>query len=106
MKKIIDNIRYDTDKAEYVAGEQISLHSFYRTNESLYRTSKGKLFLYGESSAGGKYGRSDGNTQWGGEDIIPMTPAEAWEWAQNSRNLNSADMEKIAEICGIEIVDA
>ncbi len=76
MKKIIDGKVYNTETAECIADENKSLHNFYSTSEALYRTKKGAWFLYGESSAGGKYGRSDGNTSYGGSDIIALEEKE------------------------------
>jgi len=97
MKKIVDGKVYNTETAELIANEGVSLHDFYKTSESLYRTTKGAWFLHGESSAGGTYGKTDGRNWSSGEAIIPMTDAEVAGWASKAR-INSDEQGKIAEL--------
>lgn len=101
MKKIIDGKVYNTETAECIADENKSLHNFYSTSEALYRTKKGAWFLYGESSAGGKYGRSDGNTSYGGSDIIALEEKEVVAWAENA-NIDDDEKTSIAELLNLE----
>ncbi|MCZ7405399.1 MAG: hypothetical protein O8C67_10790 [Candidatus Methanoperedens sp.] len=100
MKKIIDGKVYNTETAECVANENKSLNNFYSTSEALYRTKSGNWFLLGESSAGGKYGRSRGNTLSGGEDIRALTPEQVIRWAEDAE-INDAEKTRIAELLNL-----
>ena len=101
MKKIINGKVYNTETAECIADEGKSLHNFYSTSESLYRTKKGAWFIYGVSSAGGRYGSSCGNTLSGGEDIRAIDEKEVVEWAENT-DIDDDEKSKIAEILSLE----
>ena len=81
MKKVIKGKMYNTETATEIGGTGGNIHNFYATRETLFVTKKGNYFLHGESSAGGKYGTSDGNTSYGGEVIILQTPQEALNFA-------------------------
>jgi len=90
MKKIIEGVRYDTEKAiligEYdnlCAGVD-SVTDFGYWEAGLYVTPKaGRYFLAGEGGAQTQFSRSIGQNSWsGGEGIIPMTKAEALAWAE------------------------
>ena len=103
MKKIIDGKLYDTSKAECIADEGRSLHNFYSTSEALYRTASGAWFIHGESSAGGKYSKWNGNSCGWGEDIVPLEPDEVLAWAEQA-SIDSEEQARIAEL--IEVVPA
>ena len=103
MKKIIDGKLYDTEKAECIADEGRSLHNFYSTSEALYRTASGAWFIHGESSAGGKYSKWNGNSCGWGEDIVPLEPDEVLAWAEQA-SIDSEEQARIAEL--IEVVPA
>lgn len=83
MKKIIDGKRYDTSTAEEVG----SRSNGYRPNdlryclETLYRTTTGKYFLHGEGNANSRYAVERGDTSYSGQSLVPMSEAEAFEWA-------------------------
>lgn len=84
MKKIIGGKRYNTDTAtlvgEYVYG---SLGGFNRIHEGLYRTKNGSYFVAGVGNPRTLYAVSVSQNFWGGsEDIYPLSPEEAFEWAQ------------------------
>lgn len=104
MKKIIDGLRYDTDTAEFIGdvsyGEGSRDYSHYY--EGLYRTRNGRYFLHGYGGPRSSYAESCGNNTWsGGETIVPMSPVEAQEWAEE--NLTGAEVE---EEFGANIEDA
>lgn len=86
MKKIIDNILYNTETAELIAEywNGIDHNDFDYLTEELYRTQKGNFFLYGEGGGATKYGRQNGNWMVASETIIPLTKNEAYtllvEW--------------------------
>ena len=90
MKKIINGKRYDTEKAIKI-GEYNNLGAgvdsttdFAFWEAALYRTPRsGQFFLAGEGNAMSRFSQSAGQNSWtGGSDIIPMTRAEALEWAE------------------------
>ena len=105
MKKIIDRKVYDTKTAECLADECESLNSFYSNSEALYRTKKGAWFIYGESSAGGKYGKSDGNTSYGGEDIIPLSIEEAIDWVEQA-HISNEERDELISIFSESLTEA
>lgn len=84
MKKIIKNKVYDTDKAKRVGtwdnGHNTS--DFTYCAETLYRKKTGEFFLHGEGHALSKYASHNGNSSGWGEQIIPMSYAEAQEWSE------------------------
>lgn len=85
MKKIINGKVYDTLKAKKVASwySSYARNDFHYYEEELYKKKTGEFFLYGEGNAASPYSRSCGQNEWcGGEKIVPMTFAEAQEWAE------------------------
>ena len=85
MKKIINGKVYDTEKAKKVASwySSYARNDFHYYEEELHKKKTGEFFLYGEGNAASPYSRSCGQNEWcGGEKIVPMTFAEAQEWAE------------------------
>lgn len=84
MKKIIDKKVYNTETAALVAEYWNGLGSsdFRYLLEELYKTKKGQYFLYGSGGALTKYSKSNGNSTWGIDTIIPLTDDEAYEWLE------------------------
>ena len=87
MKKIIRGLRYDTEAPRTVkigeAGEGNAISGdFHAWEAALYRTGGGRYFLAGEGGA---------LTIWRNTSLIPMTKAEALEWAE--RNLDPDEVE-------------
>ena len=92
MRKIIDGIRYDTEKAVLI-GETNNIGrgadswgDFGAWAAGLYKTPRaGRYFLGGSGGAQTIFGRSVGNNSWsGGEDIIPLSEADARVWAEQN----------------------
>jgi hypothetical protein len=90
MKKIIDGIRYDSDKAVFLgeydnigAGAQ-SRSDFHWWEAALYKTPRsGRFFLCGTGGPMSRFSQSVGQNQWsGGSDLIPMSKEEALSWAE------------------------
>lgn len=90
MKKIINGVLYDTDKASLV-GEYDNLHygadsvtDFSYWQAGLYKTPRsGRFFLAGEGGPMTRFSRPAGNnTTSGGRALFPMDRQEAFEWAQ------------------------
>lgn len=85
MKKVIKGKVYDTDKAKKL-GEWDNGHytsDFNFCSETLFRKKNGEYFLFGEGHALSKYASHFGNNSGWGEKIIPLTYAEAQEWAED-----------------------
>lgn len=84
MKKIIKNKVYDTETARLI-GSYSSNYSdrLFGWSEDLYRKRTGEYFLYGKGGPGSKYARRiDSNNTSGGEEIRPITYADAKAWAE------------------------
>ena len=85
MKKIINGLRYDTEKAVEVGGYS-SGHNpgdFQAWHATLYKTPRsGKFFLHGEGGAMTRFATHHGNNSGWGEKIQPMDTEEALEWAE------------------------
>lgn len=94
MRKIINGKSYDTTTAREVAScyHGDGPRDFRYYSERLYCKRTGEYFLAGEGGPMSKYARSAGLNQWtGGEGIIPLSYAEATEWAE--REMDAEDYE-------------
>jgi len=94
MKRIIEKKLYDTDTDTEIGGNGYSTpNDFRHFYERLYRRSNGGYYLHGEGGPLSKYSVSAGTNEIsGGEKIIPLTPAEARDWAAD--NLDADDYIK------------
>ncbi len=84
MRKIIDGLAYDTDKAE-------SIHhwwnghgqgDFHHLSETLYKTSSGRWFLKYDGGALTEYAEVCAGGKTGSEGIRALQPEEALEWLE------------------------
>ena len=96
MKKIIAGKKYDTETAkalgEYWNG--FGFNDFAYVSETLYLKRTGEFFLHGVGGASSKYSQRIGNNSYcSGERIIPLSEAEAREWAEE--HLECDEYEKI-----------
>lgn len=96
MKKIIDGKTYDTEKSENLA--EMSSNGgpgdFRYYEETLYRTQRGRYFVYGIGGPMTKYAQSTGQNSWsGGSRIDPISESEARKWCEE--NLDGDEYEKI-----------
>ena len=85
MKKVINGKVYDTATAQRLAEYAPNPYrsDFHYFCETLYRKKTGEYFIHGEGNAASKYALSCGqNESCAGEKIIPLTYAEAQEWAE------------------------
>lgn len=83
MNKIIGGKRYNTETAELIDSYSKFSGSFEYIHEELYRKRTGEFFLYGKGGPRSKYAeRVEQNTWQGGEDITPLTEAEAKAWLE------------------------
>ncbi|MCF7949839.1 MAG: hypothetical protein K9M94_14715 [Spirochaetia bacterium] len=99
MKKILDGVRYDTEKAERLGATDNLNRGASGSNDlaywkaALYRTPRsGRYFLSGSGGPMSRFSQSAGQNSWrGGSDIIPMSEDEAYKWAED--NLPVEDLE-------------
>lgn len=95
MKKIIGGRCYNTDTAKILGSAGYSHpgdFSFWL--ERLYQKKTGEFFLHGIGGAMSKYARSIGLNEWtGGEEIIPLSPKKAQEWAE--KHLEVEEFEQL-----------
>lgn len=96
MRRVINNLSYDTKTAEYLFsctnGKREGSSEFYQ--EHLYRKRTGEFFLYGMGEKDSKYAKSVGGNEWDrGELIIPLDYASAQQWA--SENLEPSAYDKL-----------
>lgn len=95
MKSIIHGNRYDTATAiEIGTAENTPYRSdLARTVETLYRTPRaGRYFIHGASNAAGAYATHfRGGSRGPGERIVPLTEAEAFEWAQENLDADTVE---------------
>lgn len=95
MKKIINGKRYDTETAQLIGSASYSNRTdFHFWNEELYRKKTGEFFLFGEGGPASKYSQQvEQNTWSGGEQIMPLTLAEAQEWGE--KYLDADEYEEV-----------
>lgn len=85
MKSIIEGLRFDTEKATLIGEASHGNQGDFSCWEAgLYKTPRsGRYFLAGRGGPMTMFRRTVGTNEWsGGEKIIPVTEAEAFEWAQ------------------------
>lgn len=85
MKKVVNRMVYDTEKATKIVDNYGpgNPQDFSYYEEALYRTKAGRWFLAGEGNARSKYAVSISNTGTGpGQDITPLTEEEVIQWCE------------------------
>ena len=85
MKKIIDGIRYDTEKATEIGSASYSNRSdFHHWDESLYKAPRsGRFFIAGEGGPLSRWSKAIDRNSWsGGSGIISVEPEQAREWCE------------------------
>ena len=95
MKKIINGLRYDTEKAIEVGTASHGYAGDHQQWEAtLYKTPRsGRFFLAGSGGPASRFAQSAGQNSWsGGSDLIPMSIDEALDWAE--ANLDPDDIEE------------
>ncbi len=86
MRQIINRRMYDTDKARYIGecrhGNNQSDPGYWEA--ALYQSPRSsQYFLAGEGNWKSQYARAVGpNSLGGGKRIDPLTPDEAYTWAE------------------------
>ena len=88
MRKIIKNRVYDTESAHRVCDPvsptgMYDVRDFHYFEETLYRKKTGEYFLHGHGGPLSPYAEPYGqNGSRSGERILPFTPEQAREWAE------------------------
>jgi hypothetical protein len=85
MRKIINGIAYDTEKAQLIHDWDNGRGSrdFSACNEMLYKTKAGRWFLHGRGGPNSRWAEDEGNNaRTGGQDIVPMTEEAAKSWLE------------------------
>lgn len=84
MKKVINGKLYNTETAKCIGqwSNGLFTNDFNYCSEDLYITKSGAYFLHGDGGAMSIYSVSRGNNRGGSEEIIPLTPQDAREWAE------------------------
>ena len=106
MKRIIDGVRYDTEKATEVGSHEHGSYpqsgDFSHWTATLYKTKSGRFFLNGEGGAMTMFAESSpyGGAS-GGSKLIQIEPAEALDWAERY-----LDTQAVEEHFGDMIKDA
>jgi len=100
MKRIINGVRYDTEKAEEIANWD---NGFYQSDfnfvvETLYRTDLGNWFLVGEGGALSVYATPQRSA---GVEFQVFCADEAKDWLENNNKIDALE-----KWFGSEIVDA
>ena len=82
MRQIIEKKVYDTETAEEIFFEKssLSISDFRYMEETLYRTPKGRYFIYGKGGPLSKYAKWVGDGHTGGSKIIPLSDEQAFEF--------------------------
>jgi len=95
MKKVINGRVYNTETSKRVGSWNNGIYGndFRSCEESLYKSTKGTYFLVGEGGPMSKYSVTHGNETSGGRELIPMTAAEAQEWAEVHLTINKYEAE-------------
>ncbi len=85
MKKIINGKLYNTQTANGLASwdNHCQPGNFNYVEEILYRKRSGEFFLYAYGGAMSIYAERFENGSCGSSHIIPLTEAEAREWAES-----------------------
>ncbi len=98
MKAIINGKRFDTEKAILIGetdnGDRYSVNDFSYWTAGLYKSPRSeRFFLAGWGGAMSRFARPHGqNGQIGGEGIIPMSKADAQQFAE--RYFDAATIEE------------
>jgi len=98
MKKIINGLRYDSEKAIEVGSDSYSNPGdFHYWEETLYKTPRAhRFFVVGEGGPMSRYSKTIGQNQWsGGSDLRPLNKTEAMRWCEE--HLGSGDWEQYFE---------
>jgi hypothetical protein len=94
MKAIINGVRYDTDKAILIGEASYGNHGdFARWEAGLYVSPRSRrYFLAGRGGPMTRWSRKVEQNSWtGGSGVVPMSRADALEWAE--QNLATAQVE-------------
>ena len=95
MRKVINGRIYNTETSKKIGSWDNGIYGndFRSCEEDLYKNTKGAYFLVGEGGPLSKYSVCHGNETSGGTELIPMTAAEAQEWAEEHLEADEYEAE-------------
>lgn len=96
MKKIIRGRKYDTDSAKFIAqvwANGTSVRDCEYWEETLFRKKTGEFFLYCAGGANSRYGHWEGSNGYSGEEIQPLSYAQAKTWAEENMSADEYEAE-------------
>jgi len=85
MKRIINGLRYDTERADLLAeyGNGLDRRNFRWCWERLYRTKNENFFLFGKGGPLSSYASGGRGIGWtDGQAIVPLSDEEVMEWLE------------------------
>ena len=92
MRKVINGRTYNTETSKEIGTDVRNRSNFNYCHETLYRNTKGAYFIHGDGGPSSRYARRVDQNSWaGGEAIVPLTSAEAQEWAE--KHLTAEELE-------------
>lgn len=99
MKAIKNGKIYDTEQAERICkySNMKDKRNFRHFKEELYKTEKGRYFLFGRGGPKTQYSEHNGGTVSGGQEITTLTKDEALEWAEKKGFINGEVEDVIKE---------
>lgn len=104
MKKIVNKIIYDTEKAKILTSYHNGLYpnDFEYLSEELYLTKNGKFFLCCKGGGDSNYAEHcEEGSSLGRQKIIPLTKEETYKWLEEKE-----EVELIEELFVNEIQEA
>ena len=106
--KIINRIKYDTEKSKKICSSSNGNYSDFNYYYcAIYRTESGKFFLYEEGGAMSSMAISVGNNDTGGSwGITAMSRSETIEYAEKLHqdlDITAEELEKVYTIEGIQV---
>ena len=94
MRKVINGRTYNTATSKEIGTDARKRSNFNYCHETLYRNTKGAYFIHGDGGPTSRYARRVDQNSWaGGEAIVPLTSAEAQEWAEEHLSTDGYEAE-------------
>lgn len=96
MKKMMGGKTYNTETAEEIATWSNSYYrsDFHYCQETMYKTKRGAYFIHGKGGPLSQYRQPSGGRGWtGGEDILIMDKEAAFNWLQDTDQIEAAEKE-------------
>lgn len=95
MRKVIEGRTYNTETSKIIGSwtNGHMVNDFYFCEETLYKNTKEAYFLRGAGGGYSDYAVVQGDSRGWGEAIIPLTSAQARQWAEKHLDANEYEAE-------------